>query len=88
MGLKVSSKDSLHIGDKDFQAIRKLVYAFYSPGFSFGKFARANPGYHDHLVRLLIGDVFNDEVGDIFEPMKEWITPSESAAMPEMERET
>jgi len=26
MGLKVSSKDSLHIGDKDFQAIRKLVY--------------------------------------------------------------
>lgn len=51
------------------QAIRKLVYAFYTPDFSFGKFVRENPGFKDNLVRLLIGDVMNREVDAIFQPM-------------------
>lgn len=52
--------------------IRQLVYAFYDRGFSFAKFVGAHPQYEDHLVRLLIGDVFNDEVGEIFTVMRNW----------------
>jgi hypothetical protein len=52
------------------QTIRRLVYAFYDPSFSFAAFRREHPQYHDHLVRILIGDVFNDEVPRIFEAMR------------------
>ena len=54
--------------------IRQLVYAFYDHSFSFGAFHRDHPEYRDHIVRLLIGDVFNDEVGKVFDVMREWIT--------------
>ncbi len=50
-------------------SIRKLVYAFYTRGFSFGKFIRENPTFKKNLVDLLIGNVFYDGVNDIFEPM-------------------
>ena len=56
------------LGD-GMQAIRKLVYAFYTSGFSFGQFMRAHPEYKKNLVDLLIGDVFRPEVNAIFEPM-------------------
>ncbi len=55
------------------QRIRQLVYAFYDPQFSFAKFIRAHPEYHDHLVRILMGDVFNEQVGTIFEAMRGWV---------------
>ncbi len=51
------------------QRMRQLVYAFYDNEFSFGRFNRQFPEYHDHLVRLLIGDVFKDDVEAIFRPM-------------------
>ncbi len=51
------------------QAIRKMVYAFYSPGFSFGKFVRAHPECKDSVTRVLIGDVFQPEVHELFGPM-------------------
>lgn len=54
------------------QLLRQLVYAFYDKNFSFGQFMREHPQYQDHLVRLLIGDVFNDEVAAIFEPMSRY----------------
>ncbi len=57
---------------RGMQLIRQLVYAFYDERFSFGKFTRAHPEYHDHIVRLLIGDVFNDEVGEVFSVMHDW----------------
>lgn len=53
--------------------IRQLVWAFYDPQFSFAKFTSAHPEYRDHLVRILIGDVFNDEVGAIFTAMANWV---------------
>jgi len=53
--------------------MRQLVYAFYDRNFSFGKFARAHPEYQDHIVRLLIGDVFNDEVGKVFDVLAQWV---------------
>lgn len=54
------------------ELLRNLVYAFYDKDFSFSRFLAANPEYKDHLVRLLIGDVFNDEVGRIFDAMRDW----------------
>ena len=51
------------------QAIRKLVYAFYTRGFSFGQFIRENPQFKGNLVDLLVGDVFRPEVCDIFKVM-------------------
>ena len=60
------------------QLIRQLVYAFYSPNFSFGAFNKEHPAYHDHIVRLLIGDVFNDEVGKVFDVMRGWVNLPEA----------
>jgi flavin-dependent dehydrogenase len=51
------------------QAVRKMVYAFYSPGFSFGKFVRACPECKDNVTEVLIGDVFRPEVHRLFGPM-------------------
>jgi len=59
--------------------IRQLVYTFYDRSFSFGRFSREFPEYRDHIVRLLIGDVFNDEVGDVFEVIRNWIDLPEHA---------
>jgi flavin-dependent dehydrogenase len=52
------------------EALRKLVYAFYTPGFSFANFVRQHPEHHGRLVQLLIGNVFKEGVTDIFEDMK------------------
>jgi flavin-dependent dehydrogenase len=54
-------------------SIRKLVYAFYTKDFSFGKFMREHPEMKKNLVDLLIGNVFRDGVEDIFTPMSEWV---------------
>jgi len=51
------------------QAMRKLVYAFYTKDFSFGQFMRRFPQLKKNLVDLLIGDVFKPEVNEIFDTM-------------------
>jgi flavin-dependent dehydrogenase len=51
------------------QLMRKLVYAFYTKGFSFGQFMRKHPDLKRNLVELLIGDVFRPEVNRIFDTM-------------------
>ena len=52
---------------RGMQLIRQLVYAFYNPNFSFGAFNRDYPQYHDQVVRLLIGDVFDkDDFNEVF----------------------
>lgn len=53
--------------------IRQLVYAFYKEDFSIGRFVRDNPTYGDHIVRILIGDVFNTEVASVFDVMRQRI---------------
>lgn len=60
--------------------MRRLVCAYYD-GFSFGAFVRRHPNYKGHLTDLLIGNLFNDEVGEVFGPMEEmWaeVTAEES----------
>jgi flavin-dependent dehydrogenase len=62
-------------------SIRKLVYAFYTRGFSFGKFIRENPTFKKNLVDLLIGNVFYDGVNDIFEPMAKTVSLPEAVPL-------
>jgi flavin-dependent dehydrogenase len=50
--------------------MRRLVCEYYE-GFSFGAFVRKHPNYQGHLTDLLIGNLFNDEVGKVFPLMDE-----------------
>lgn len=53
---------------------RKLVYAFYAPGFSFGTFLKSHPQFHENVVDILIGDVFKPGHEAMFAAMGD-ITP-------------
>lgn len=54
------------------EAMRKLCYAFYTPGFSFADFVKTHPEHRERLVDLLTGNVFKEGVADIFEDMKDF----------------
>lgn len=55
--------------------VKKMVYAFYTPGFSFGDFLKDHPQYRSNLVDILIGDIFKPGVGEIFDAMGEVAPP-------------
>ena len=40
------------------EALRRLVYAFYDPEFSFARFLKKYPQHREDLVHLLIGNVY------------------------------
>jgi flavin-dependent dehydrogenase len=69
-----SWRDHYNEGVENF---RKLVYAFYTPGFSFGGFLKEHPQFQSNLVDILIGDVFKPGVGDMFDVMGEVVPPSD-----------
>ncbi len=50
--------------------MRELVIAYYE-GFSFGRFVKRYPHFKGHLTDLLIGNLFNDYVDEVFEPLAE-----------------
>ena len=57
------------------ELFRKLVYAFYTPGFSFARFLKQHPQFRTHLVDMLIGDVFKPGLDEMFEAMGEVLPP-------------
>jgi len=59
------------------ELFRKLVYAFYTPGFSFGKFLKEFPQYRENLVDILIGNVFRPGVGEMFDHLEDVVPPSD-----------
>lgn len=61
--------------------IRKLVHAFYTNEFSFGKFMKMHPEYAGNLTNLLIGRVFEDGIGKIFDDMEPAIEEAKSMAV-------
>lgn len=65
------------------QRIRMLVYAYYDPNFRMGAFVREFPQYKNHITRILIGDVFNEEVAEVFSVMKDRIALPESISLEE-----
>jgi hypothetical protein len=69
------------------QSIRALVYAFYTKGFSFGKFIREHPDFKKNLVDLLIGNVFYEGVNEIFGPMAEMVELPEAMPLETPRRE-
>lgn len=58
---------------------RRLVYAFYTPGFSFGSFLREFPHCQKHIADILMGDVFKPELAELFECMGEVVPPTDAA---------
>lgn len=53
---------------------RKLVYAFYNPNFSFGRFLKMHPEFRSHVTDILIGDVFKPDFEECFATMGD-VTP-------------
>jgi flavin-dependent dehydrogenase len=52
------------------KAIRHLIDAFYSRDFSFGKFVQAYPHCKQHIVDILIGDVFDKDMSELFTALR------------------
>ena len=53
------------------EAIRKLVYAFYTKDFSFARFLKRFPECQQGIVDILSGNVYRKDVTGIFGPMAE-----------------
>src|SRR5215831_1969600 len=58
--------------DGGIESMRKLVHAFYAEGFSFSRFLQKYPEQRVNIINLLIGDVFKENVDDIYGPMSEF----------------
>lgn len=50
--------------------MRRLVCEFYD-GFSFGRFVKKHPHLKGYITDLLIGDLFKDDVDQVWAPMDE-----------------
>jgi len=66
--------------DAGVDRMRRLVCEYYA-GFSFGAFIRKYPDLRGTVTDLLIGDLFNDRVDKVWEPM-ESMFPRDKAPIP------
>ncbi|MFK8111639.1 MAG: NAD(P)/FAD-dependent oxidoreductase [Rubripirellula sp.] len=55
------------------QWIRKLVRAFYTKEFSIGRFMKEHPEHRGNVTDLLIGRIFYDGAGNLFDDMEKSI---------------
>ena len=60
--------------------IRQLVDAYYTNEFSFGRFMMAHPEHKGNLTDLLIGRVFYDGAGRIFDDMSPALAEATTAS--------
>ena len=60
--------------------MRKLVHAFYTTEFSFGRFIREFPHHKKNLTDLLVGKIFHPGAGDIFNDMDPWLQEAREKA--------
>jgi flavin-dependent dehydrogenase len=70
--------------NKGVDRMRRLVCEYYD-GFSFGKFVKTYPHLRGKITDLLIGDLFEDKVDEVWGPM-ESIYPPDKNAIPSWER--
>lgn len=54
------------------EAIRKLVYAFYTKEFSFAEFLKKYPECRKDIINILVGNVYDRPVNGLFERMEEF----------------
>ena len=59
---------------RGLENMRKLVYAFYDEGFSFGKMIKAHPEQRGPLTDCLIGDVFDLDFTALHSAMRNFAT--------------
>ena len=57
--------------------MRRLVCEYYD-GFSFGKFVKNFPHLRGKVTDLLIGDLFNDGVDEVWKPMESLYEPGKA----------
>ena len=63
---------------RGLENMRKLVYAFYDPDFSFGRMLKAYPQHRGVLTDSLIGDLFDRDFSELYAAMSEFADlPSE-----------
>lgn len=60
--------------------VRKLVHAFYTKEFSIGRFMKEHPEHRGNVTDLLIGRVFHEGAGKMFEDMDASIARAKSMA--------
>jgi flavin-dependent dehydrogenase len=58
--------------------MRRLVCEYYD-GFSFGRFVKQFPQLRGKVTDLLIGDLFHDEVDEVWAPMESLYPPGKKA---------
>ena len=56
---------------RGMEALRKLVYAFYDPSFSFADFLRRYPHCRRQLVSMLVGNIYRDPIDEILAALDE-----------------
>lgn len=54
------------------EAIRRLVYAFYSKKFSFGKFLQQFPECRRDIINILVGNVYREDVSGLFRSFEQF----------------
>ncbi len=64
------------------QWVRKLVEAYYENRFSFGTFMKQFPSHRGNLTDLLIGRVFHENAGAIFQDMEPAIEAARRTSAP------
>jgi len=74
-GLKIGDTSAAQLGkwgpdfNKGVDRMRRLVCEFYE-GFSFGQFVRNYPHLRGTVTDLLIGDLFNERVDSVWQPLE------------------
>ncbi len=64
------------------EALRKLVYAFYDPRFSFAEFLRRHPGCRRQLVSMLVGNVYRDPIDELLAALDGWFEKAQAEPAP------
>ncbi len=63
--------------NRGIDRMRRLVCEYYD-GFSFGRFIKQYPHLRGKVTDLLIGDLFDDKVDEVWEPMESLYPPNKA----------
>lgn len=58
---------------RGIENMRKLVYAFYDPNFSFGRMLKSYPEHRGLLTDSLIGHLFDPDFTELYSAMQEFV---------------
>ena len=67
---------------RGLEAVRRMVYAFYSKDFSFAELLKRHPDCKQGIIDILSGNLFSEHVEPIFGPMGEMCEMPGDIALP------